>query len=745
MQEIIQMCSFDGTKSTKGASKMRRDMINAEICQLRDLLPLPPSTRQRLSQLQLMALVCVYVRKSNYFQQVFKEQEQNLSPTPNLGFSKAMNGFIMMLTQGGKLLYISDNAAEYLGHSMEDLLIHGDSVYDIIDKQDHAAVQAELVRAAAASQQHHHHHHAHHHHQGGGGGGGVGVGAGMGLGLGLGEDHRLFLCRMNVSRNARRQMRFGDQKVVLVAGHYLSYLPLCSRNEPVFLAHCTPVAMPETRESVVQGATNVFTSVHTLDMKFISLDRNGEFYLGYSRSSLSGVSWYHLLHPENMREAQTKHRLITTSEQDRACILLVRLQAAGGTWRWVHCVLQVKDAADSTHTQPAAGGAGGGGVGGGGGGGGGGSQTQQTQQTQQQATQQQQQQQQPVIVATNQVVGEREAAVLRANAWLYHYYTVHSKLQYGLAYDAAAAHAAAHAAATAHRVHAYYPPVVTYQTDAAAAPYLPSTALTSGASHLHAATPAAAPHPLSSAYAAAQLQHYHHHHHHHHHYSSRQQQQQQHQHQHQQQQHHHHPQTPAPGGLDYPRDGAPAWGSPDAPAHTHAHAATLAPAPAHRPGKKGSSPLASPRRSPLTPVAAAVAEGGGGVAVATPVAVRVASRGTHKGAASPELRPEAPWKASPTQEVPEYPDFSYVTPPYPAAATPTPTPAHTPTHTNTKLHAFTFDAAHDALGRDQRVPSLEAGELPPWTTDLSPHRAAPWLPALDDPPVPLRTLHPAAL
>ena len=57
------------TKSTKGASKMRRDMINGEIANLRDLLPLPSSTRQRLSQLQLMALVCVYVRKSNYFDQ----------------------------------------------------------------------------------------------------------------------------------------------------------------------------------------------------------------------------------------------------------------------------------------------------------------------------------------------------------------------------------------------------------------------------------------------------------------------------------------------------------------------------------------------------------------------------------------------------------------------------------------------------------------------------------------------------
>jgi hypothetical protein len=61
--------SFDSNKSTKGASKLRRDLINGEIANLRDLLPLPSSTRQRLSQLQLMALVCVYVRKANYFQQ----------------------------------------------------------------------------------------------------------------------------------------------------------------------------------------------------------------------------------------------------------------------------------------------------------------------------------------------------------------------------------------------------------------------------------------------------------------------------------------------------------------------------------------------------------------------------------------------------------------------------------------------------------------------------------------------------
>lgn len=66
----------------------------------------------------------------------------------------------------------------------EDLLIHGDSVYDMIDKQDHQAIQTELVRSAPTH----------------------------------GEDKRLFLCRMNVSRNARRQMRFGDQKVRVTNG-----------------------------------------------------------------------------------------------------------------------------------------------------------------------------------------------------------------------------------------------------------------------------------------------------------------------------------------------------------------------------------------------------------------------------------------------------------------------------------------------------------------------------------------------
>ncbi|XP_065582232.1 uncharacterized protein LOC136041468 isoform X3 [Artemia franciscana] len=62
-------------------------------------------------------------------------------------------------------------------------------------------------------------------------------------------------------------------KIVIVEGHYLVPMALSSRPEPVLLAVCTPVAMPETREAVIQGACNVFTTQHSMDMKILEVDR----------------------------------------------------------------------------------------------------------------------------------------------------------------------------------------------------------------------------------------------------------------------------------------------------------------------------------------------------------------------------------------------------------------------------------------------------------------------------------------
>lgn len=138
---------------------------------------------------------------------------------------------------------------------------HGDEVYDIIEDQDKKTIRTELLSneddASSASPTSK---------------SAPTSGPNAPTSAMPNGETRIALCRMNVSRNARRQMRFGDQKVVLIEGHYFGVLPLSSRDEPVFLATCTPIAMPETRECVVQGSTNVFTSIHSMDMKFLYID-----------------------------------------------------------------------------------------------------------------------------------------------------------------------------------------------------------------------------------------------------------------------------------------------------------------------------------------------------------------------------------------------------------------------------------------------------------------------------------------
>lgn len=60
-------------RSTKGASKARRDQINAEIRNLKDLLPITDADKARLSYLHIMSLACMYTRKSVFFSHGKKE------------------------------------------------------------------------------------------------------------------------------------------------------------------------------------------------------------------------------------------------------------------------------------------------------------------------------------------------------------------------------------------------------------------------------------------------------------------------------------------------------------------------------------------------------------------------------------------------------------------------------------------------------------------------------------------------
>ncbi|XP_013382208.1 neuronal PAS domain-containing protein 4 isoform X2 [Lingula anatina] len=296
-------------RSTKGASKVRRDQINNEILVVRDLLPLPESARQRLSQLQIMSLACIFIRKSNYFARLFGNPGYSVEGP--FEFAQTLPGFLLVATRDGKMLYLSENVTEYLGHSMVDMMTQGDSIYDIIDKRDHTTVQSQLLQTSFGESQN--------------------------------QNVRSFFCRMNIARTLRRQSSIGDQKIMHVHGQFIQ--PMIRDhygNQPVFLALCSPLITPETKETALQNNTMVFKSIHSLDMKYMEISQRGEHHLGVTTEDVTGRSWYSLLHPEDAQEARDKHVQLIHSSHEMGCMLTVRLIRNDNTCIWVNTVMHIR-------------------------------------------------------------------------------------------------------------------------------------------------------------------------------------------------------------------------------------------------------------------------------------------------------------------------------------------------------------------------------------------------------------------
>lgn len=135
-------------RSTKSASKARRDQINVELQALRSLLPISAREKERLSYLHTMALVCLRLRGAQLFPPgthgaavphdglalpgaLLLPHRDSTSPCappadsappvgPALGTEllSLLPGFLLVLSANGKLVYISENVDQVLGLSM---------------------------------------------------------------------------------------------------------------------------------------------------------------------------------------------------------------------------------------------------------------------------------------------------------------------------------------------------------------------------------------------------------------------------------------------------------------------------------------------------------------------------------------------------------------------------------------------------------------------------------------------------
>ncbi|XP_053292811.1 neuronal PAS domain-containing protein 4-like [Pleuronectes platessa] len=285
-------------RSTKGASKARRDHINHEIRKMRALLPTTHEDQERLSYLHSMSAICTYIRKSVLLRGVLPGDGSHCS-LPYEAFLQALHGFILVTTSQGKLVYVSENVAEYLGLSMIDVL-QGDTFYDMLEPSDVDDVKSNLDMENSLS------------------------------------GERSFTCCMQTSKAFK--LHHSSYCSMLVRGSFQSVpLPRPSSSaapESLFVALCTPTV--NRLSSSDSSFCHSFTSIHRLDMSFTQLSDSVLYYLGYSADEMTGRSWYSLVHPEDLLLSADSHRSIMETDDGFQVEMVLRLQCKDLSWAWVY-------------------------------------------------------------------------------------------------------------------------------------------------------------------------------------------------------------------------------------------------------------------------------------------------------------------------------------------------------------------------------------------------------------------------
>ncbi|KAG7484027.1 hypothetical protein MATL_G00044870 [Megalops atlanticus] len=309
-------------RSTKGASKARRDQINAEIRNLKELLPIPDADKARLSYLHIMSLACMYTRKAVFFSQEAESASSHEESARFMSFHELselvheLPGFLMMLTSEGKLLYLSDSVTEHLGHSMVDLVAQGDSVYDIIDPTDHFVMRSNLAPTTTP------------------------------------DTDRLFRCRFNTSKSVRRQS--AGSRLALIRARYLSTPGPASSywtSNPVWLCFCSPLeghpSSPVRNPPLTPPADHAFFlagfhSRHSQDMRLQHAEDSVSVYLGYDVQTLRSRSWYSLVHPQDLPHASAQHCSLLSEGGEGRVEMVIRVETADHSWIWLYMVLHLE-------------------------------------------------------------------------------------------------------------------------------------------------------------------------------------------------------------------------------------------------------------------------------------------------------------------------------------------------------------------------------------------------------------------
>uniref|UniRef100_A0A665T2E0 Endothelial PAS domain protein 1b n=1 Tax=Echeneis naucrates TaxID=173247 RepID=A0A665T2E0_ECHNA len=282
---------------SREAARRRRRIESDVFGDLSQLLPLEPSVRANLDKPSVIRLTLSYIRMHTLLKGK-KRSSCTLIKCTNL-YLRILEGFLMVLSSEGDMIYLSDNISKYMGLTQTELMGH--NIFEFIHPSDHEEIRNNLRLTAMD---------------------------------GWAVVKRDFVVRIKSAlthRGRSTNLKSAMWKVL----HCQGRAKVCVSHPSVscLLLTCQPLPLSHTLLS-----THTFTSQHSMDMRFTYCDQRVTSLLGYSPQELLGRSIYDLCHTLDIKCLSKNHLNLCWRSQSVSG--QYRMLVRGGGYIWVEKVKQ---------------------------------------------------------------------------------------------------------------------------------------------------------------------------------------------------------------------------------------------------------------------------------------------------------------------------------------------------------------------------------------------------------------------
>ncbi|KAL3049214.1 hypothetical protein OYC64_008647 [Pagothenia borchgrevinki] len=299
-------------EKSRDAARSRRGKESEVFYELAQELPLAHSVSSSLDKASIMRLIISYLRMRKLLstEEPMAEEETDLDAQLNGSYLKALEGFLMVLSEDGDMIYLTENVNKCLGLAQFDLT--GYSVFDFIHPCDQEELREMLVHKTGSKK------------------------------TKEPNPARSFFLRMKctlTSRGRTVNVKSAAWKVLHCSGHVRVYdgcteeTPNGYKEPPVpyLVLICDPIQHPSNIE--VPLDTKTFLSRHTMDMKFTYCDERITELMGYDPDDLlnrSVYEYYHAMDSDHL--TKTHHNLFAKGQVSTG---QYRMLAKRGGFVWV--------------------------------------------------------------------------------------------------------------------------------------------------------------------------------------------------------------------------------------------------------------------------------------------------------------------------------------------------------------------------------------------------------------------------